>query len=80
MGVDKSQLPVLYFSHSKAWMTAEFLDAVLSQIDRKLRISGCFVLLLMDNAGYHPQGFMQKYANIKFFNPLIPHLLFNLLT
>ena len=70
-GVDKSQLPVLYFSHSKAWMTGEILDAVLSQIDRKLRISGRFVLLLMDNAGCPPQSLMQKYANIKivFFAP-----------
>ena len=64
-GVNKSQLPVLYYSHKKAWMTGEILDAVLSQINKSLAGNGRSVLLLMDNAGCHPEKLIHKYTNIK---------------
>ena len=50
--VNKSQLPVQYFSQKKPWMTGDILDQVLSKIDRSLRVNDRSVLLLMDNAGY----------------------------
>ena len=46
-------------------MTGEILDQVLSKLNRTLRISGRSVLLLMDNAGCHPEELQHKYTNIK---------------
>ena len=63
--VKKSQLPVLYFSQKKAWMTGEILDQVLTKLNRKLRENGRSVLLLMDNAGCHPDDLQHKYTNIR---------------
>lgn len=63
--VNKSQLPVQYFSQKKAWMTGDILDQVLSKINRTLRVNGRSVILLMDNAGYHPEELQHKYTNIK---------------
>ena len=60
-GVDKSHLPVKYFNQKKAWMTSEILDKVLSAFNHKMK---CSVLLLMDNAGCHPEYFKGKYSNI----------------
>ena len=54
-----------YFSQSKAWMTGDILDQVLSKINRNLRAHGRSVLLLMDNAGCHPEELQHKYSNIK---------------
>ena len=58
--VDKSQLPVHYYSQQKAWMTGDILDQVLSKISRTLRVNGHSVLLLMDNAGCHPEELQHK--------------------
>ena len=63
--VNKSQLPVLYFSQKKAWMTGNILDQVLTKLNRKLRANGRSVLLLMDNAGCHPDDLQHKYTNIR---------------
>ena len=63
--MNKSQLPVQYFSQKKAWMTGDILDQVLSKINRTLRVNGRSVILLMDNAGYHPEELQHKYTNIK---------------
>ena len=63
--VTKSQLPVLYFSQKKAWMTGEILDQVLTKLNRKLRENGWSVLLLMDNAGCHPDDLQHKYTNVR---------------
>ena len=62
--VEKSQFPVQYLSQKKAWMTGEILDKVLSKINRTLRVNGLSVLLLMDNAGCHPQDLQHKYTKI----------------
>ena len=63
--VDKSQLLVLYYSQKKAWMTGEILHDLMTHINRQLRAKGRSVLLLMDNAGCHPENLAQKYTNIK---------------
>ena len=49
----------------EAWMTGDILDQVLSKINRTLRVKGRSVLLLMDNAGCHPEELQHKYTNIK---------------
>ena len=50
-GVDKSQLPVLYYHQPKAWMTSTIMHSVLTKLKRS---RGRFVLLLIDGAGCHP--------------------------
>ena len=52
---DKSALPVDYFGQKKAWMTEEITDAVLTKLNRRLSRSNRSILLLMDNAGCHPE-------------------------
>ena len=69
-GVNKSQLPVLYYSHSKFWMTGAMIDYLLSQINRKLRGNSHSVLMLMNNTGCHLENLIQKYTNIK--SPNLP--------
>jgi len=46
-------------------MTDDIFDQVLSKLNRTLRVSGCSVLLLMDNAGCHPEELHHKYTIIK---------------
>ena len=76
--VNKSQLPVQYFSQKKAWMTGGILDQVLSKINGTLRMNGHSVLLLMDNAGCHPEELQRKYTNIKIvYLPAIQHQFFS---
>ena len=48
---DKAILPVSYYSQKKAWMT---LEAILTKLNRRLSSSNRNILLLMDNAGCHP--------------------------
>ena len=62
---DKSVLPVDYFAQKKAWMTGEILDAVLTKLNRRLSRNNRSILLLMDNAGCHPEALVGKYSNIK---------------
>ena len=64
-GLDKTLLPVKYFSQKKAWMSGEILDKILTNINRKLSSQSRTILLLMDNAGCHPEQFKNKYSNVK---------------
>ena len=64
-GVDKSHLPVKYFHQKKAWMSSEILDEVLSAFNQKMKANDCSILLLMDNAGCHPEYLKEKYSHIK---------------
>ena len=64
-GFDKSCLPVSYYSQSKAWMSGEILEDILTKLNRRLLKSNRNILLLMDNAGCHPEGLISKFSNIK---------------
>ena len=46
-------------------MTGEILDKVLTKLNRQLSSKRRKVLLLMDNAGCHPEELKNKYSNIK---------------
>ena len=64
-GFDKSCLPVSYYSQGKAWMSGEILEDILTKLNRRLLRSNRNILLLMDNAGCHPEGLVSKFSNIK---------------
>ena len=46
-------------------MTSESMDQIMSKINRTLRKHSRSVIILMDNAGCHPEELQHKYANIK---------------
>ena len=62
---EKSATRAVLQSKKKVWMTGDILDQVLSKLNRTLRVSGRSVLLLMDNAGCHPEELQHKYTYIK---------------
>ena len=62
---EKSALPVDYFGQKKTWMTGEIMDAVLTKLNRRLSQSNRSIILLMDNAGCHPENLAGKFSNIK---------------
>lgn len=64
-GINKSSLPVRYYHQPKSWMTGEIMRDLLASLNRRLRSSGRSVLLLMDNAGCHPEDLREKFSNIK---------------
>ena len=43
-GNNKSELPVEYFSHPKAWMSGEILHKIISKIDARLKSNGQSVI------------------------------------
>ena len=59
-GVDKSLLPVNYFSQKKAWMTGDILDLILSKTNCRLFCTNQSV-----SAGCHPENLKTKFSNIK---------------
>ena len=63
-GVDKSNLPVQYYSQAQFWMTSEIMHILLKKLSSKIKAQGRSILLLMDNAGCHPQDLLEKYSNI----------------
>lgn len=59
-------LPVQYYSQPNAWMTADILESVLSKFNRRLRSQGRSIVLLMDNAGCHPEERLKDcFSNIR---------------
>lgn len=65
---DKSSLPVNYFSQKKAWMTGEIMEFVLTKLNNRLSCSNHSILLMMDNAGCHPDNLQTKFT-LKCFLP-----------
>ena len=55
--INKNSLPVKYFHQSKAWMTSEIFESILSTWNQCLRAKSRSVLLLVDNAACHPKEF-----------------------
>ena len=64
-GLDKGRLPVNYYSQSKSWMTGDIIHHVLQKINAQLKSQCRSILLLIDNAGCHPEDLLEKYSNIK---------------
>lgn len=62
---DKSLLPVDYYSQKSAWMNGAIMEEILSKLNRRLSRSSRFILLLIDNAGCHPDYLQGKFSNIK---------------
>ena len=60
--LDKSLLPVDYYSQKNAWMNGDIME---SKLNRRLSRSSRSILLLMDNAGCHPKHLQGKFTNIK---------------
>ena len=61
---DKTLLPVDYFSQKKAWMDGHIMESILAKLNRRLSSSGRSILLMMDNAGCHPEDLKAKFSNI----------------
>ena len=63
---DKSKpLGISYFSNSKAWMTSEIFETVLSRLNRRLARQRRNILPLMNNATCHPEDMSDKLSHIK---------------
>ena len=65
--VNKSKLPVFYFSQNKAWMTGNIMHQVLTKLNVKMKSKKRSILLFLDCAGCHPESLAEpgKYSNIK---------------
>jgi len=63
--VDMATLPVQYFSQPNTWMTGEILQSVLSKLNRRLSAKSWKIILLIDNAGCHPEDIKDIFSNIK---------------
>ena len=77
-GIDVSKLPVKSFCQSNAWMSGEILDELLTKVNRQLSFSSRFGILLMDNAGCHPQELKENTLILRlYFFLQIPHHTYN---
>ena len=65
--IDKTLLPVDYFSHKKAWMSGEIMKSVLTKLNHRLACNNRSIVLLLDNAGCHPKDLAKMFSNIKIF-------------
>ena len=52
----KSVLPVDYRSQKSSWMTSEILESVLTTLNHHLSQSSRSIILILDNAGCHPES------------------------
>lgn len=60
--IKKSDLPVIWKSNRKAWMTTPIMEEWLIHLNRKMAIQKRKILLFMDNASSHP---MLKLSNVE---------------
>ncbi len=66
-GFDKPCLPVSYYSQSikHGCLEKSLKTIMLTKLNRRLFKSNQNILLLMDNAGCHPEELVSKFSNIK---------------
>lgn len=62
---EKSVLPVNYYSQKKSWMTGDLMETILTKLNRRLSLKKRSIILLLDNAGCHPESLQSKFSNIK---------------
>ena len=53
-----------YFSNTKAWMTTEVMNEVLSRLNAALIHKKRSILLFLDNAPCHPPALAERFLNI----------------
>lgn len=61
--LNKDNLPVIWKSNTKSWMTSEIMNEWLENFDRKMGVQKRKILLFLDNASSHPKN--NVYQNIK---------------
>ena len=67
--VSIKDLPVIWKSNKKAWMTREIMGEWLAELDRKMGIENRKILLFLDNAASHPRNLHLKNIKIIFLPP-----------
>lgn len=53
--VDMTQLPVIWHSNKKAWMTGKIMESWLLDLNKQMKNQNRKILLFMDNATSHPK-------------------------
>ncbi|KAK3104668.1 hypothetical protein FSP39_007460 [Pinctada imbricata] len=66
--IDKSTLPVNYYSNKKAWMTRDIFNDWLQNLNRKMRRKNRKILLFLDNTTSHSEMDL-SHVKLKFFPP-----------
>nr|KAG5707155.1 hypothetical protein BaRGS_017839 [Batillaria attramentaria] len=61
--IKTQNLPVIYNSNRKSWMTAALFEDWVRKFDRKMKAQGRRVLLFLDNATVHPK--LTGLTNVK---------------
>ena len=63
-GFDKEQLPVMWRSSEKAWMTGSLFTEWLVHLNRKMKLHKRKILLFMDNVSSHGGASMLNLSNV----------------
>jgi len=64
-----TNLPVSYLANKNAWMTAEIFTSWLKDWDKELEKQSRKILLIVDNAGPHPNLIDLKNITLEFLPP-----------
>nr|KAG5703044.1 hypothetical protein BaRGS_016205 [Batillaria attramentaria] len=67
--IKTQNLPVIYNSNRKSWMTAALFEDWVRKFDRKMKAQGRRVLLFLDNATVHPKLTGLTNVKLQFFPP-----------
>ena len=54
-----------YYSNPKAWMNAEIMNEILTDLNRKLSKEERHIWLLLDNASSHDPALRDRFSNIR---------------